>query len=84
MQNNLFDIDAKEPDWVKEWQGMPEFLQTKKDKEYTKITVRFSCKEDLDNFSKLIGQKLTVKTKSIWHPSIERGLNANKIYVYEP
>lgn len=80
-QKKLFE--SEELDWRKEWQGMPEFIQEKKEKEFSKITVRFATEEDLKDFSKLIGQKLTEKTKSIWHPKIERGLNAHKLYEYD-
>jgi len=83
-QNKLFNIEEKEPDWKKEWLGMPEFVQTKKEKPYAQITVRFACKKDLEDFSNLISQKITPKTKAIWHPCILRGLNSNKIYIYEP
>jgi len=34
--------------------------------------VRFETKEDLEDFANLIGQKLTPKTKSIWHPEKQR------------
>ena len=50
-----------------EWFGMPEFVQEKKEP-FAKIICRFETKEDLDAFAQLIGQKLTPKTKSIWHP----------------
>ena len=74
----------KSNDWEKEWQGMPEFVQTPVNtKPYAQINIRFKSKEDLDDFCKLIGQKLTNKTKGIWIPAIERGLDANKIYVEE-
>jgi hypothetical protein len=79
----LFDIDS-ELDWKKEWVGMPEFNQKETSKPYAEITFRFASEDDLKEFSKLIGQKLTKKTKSAWHPQIIRGINANKIYVYEP
>ena len=49
------------------WVGMPEFTQEKVEP-YAKIIVRFDTEEDLQEFAKLIGQKLTNKTKSIWHP----------------
>jgi hypothetical protein len=49
------------------WKNMPEFVQNKQ-KPYKTLTIRFECKEDYDDFSKIIGQKLTDKTKSIWHP----------------
>lgn len=70
-------------DWKKEWVGMPEFIQEKSDKPFTQITIRFKNQEDLKQFSNLINQNLTKKTKSIWFPQIERGLSANKIYINE-
>jgi hypothetical protein len=52
---------------MSEWKNMPEFVQEKKEP-FSKIIVRFEKEEDLNNFSLLIGQKLTQKTKSIWYP----------------
>ena len=63
---NLFGIE-KEPEWEQEWKDMPEFVQDKKEP-YAKIIVRFDNEDDLQEFANLIGQKLTSKTKSIWHP----------------
>ena len=80
-QTKLFENE--EPDWVKEWQGMPEFKQFESNKPYAQITFRFANEKDLQDFAKIIGQKLTSKTKSAWHPEIQRGINANKIYVDE-
>ena len=62
-----------------EWEGMPEFVQEKQEP-YSKITVRFANEEDLQEFADMIGQKLTSKSKSIWHPKLVRGLNSNKRY----
>lgn len=78
MENNLFEYD-----WQKEWVNMPEFKQKNSKKPYATIVFRFNSEKDLQDFSKLINQKLTNKTKSAWHPQIERGLNANKIYTNE-
>ena len=50
-----------------EWQGMPEFVQEEKEA-FAKIVVRFESQAALDDFAGKIGQKLTPKTKSIWHP----------------
>lgn len=47
------------------WIGMPEFKQDKVEP-YKKLIVRFETKEDYEEFAKLIDQKLTEKTKSIW------------------
>ena len=66
----------------KEWKEMPEFVQEKQTP-YAKIIFRFENEEDLQDFAKLIGQKLTSKTKSCWHPKLERGKNRNKRYVDE-
>lgn len=65
-----------------EWEGMPEFIQDKKEP-YSKIIIRFDNEEDLQEFSEMIGQKLTNKTKSIWHPKLVRGINSNKRYSNE-
>lgn len=54
-------------DWKEHWIGMPEFIQ-EKNEPFSKINIRFETEEDLDEFAKIIGQKLTPKTKSIWHP----------------
>ena len=68
--------------WEKEWKGMPEFVQ-KKQKPFQEIVIRFSNKDDLHEFSKLIDQKITTKTKSIWYPELERGEYSDLIYVDE-
>jgi hypothetical protein len=65
-----------------EWKDMPEFVQEKQEP-YAKIIVRFANKEDLEEFSQIIEQKLTQKTKSIWHPELVRGINSAKRYVDE-
>lgn len=63
----------------KEWQDMPEFVQEQQ-KPFSKIIVRCETEEDLQEFAELIGQKLTPKTKSIWHPKLVRGKNSHKRY----
>jgi len=50
-----------------EWVGMPEFIQEKKDP-YKTLIIRFDSEADYLDFQDKIGQKLTLKTKSIWHP----------------
>ena len=58
---------------------MPEFIQEKQEP-FSKIIIRFETEEDLQEFAEMIGQKLTSKTKSIWHPKLIRGKNAHKSY----
>ena len=75
----LFDESSSEEstpnhDWKEEWKGMPEYVQEKK-RPYATIIVRLESKEDLEDFAKRIGQKLTQRTKSIWHPQLIRGLD---------
>ncbi len=64
--NNLFN-EKIEPEWVREWKDMPEFVQEKQEP-YSKIIFRFDNEKDLQDFAVLIGQKLTKKTKSAWFP----------------
>lgn len=65
-----------------EWSGMPEFVQEKKEP-YSKIIFRFENENDLKEFSKLIGQKLTKKTKSAWFPFKSHWGGIKKIWVDE-
>jgi|TARA_R110002051_G_scaffold121805_1_gene194887 hypothetical protein len=52
---------------MSEWKDMPEFIQEKQES-FSKIIIRCETEEDLQELAKLLGQKLTPKTKSIWHP----------------
>ena len=64
----FLDEAPVDPDqWEFNWVNMPEFVQEKKTA-FSQLVVRFETQEDLDSFAKIIGQKLTPKTKSIWHP----------------
>lgn len=68
--------------WENEWKDMPEFVQEKKEP-YSKIIVRFDTEEDLQEFANLIGQRLTNKTKSIWHPFKPHKSLVKKVWVNE-
>ena len=70
----------KEYDANLEWKDMPEFIKEKQEP-YAKIIFRFENEEDLQEFAKLIGQKLTKKTKSAWYPELIRGINSGKRYI---
>jgi hypothetical protein len=70
-------------EWESEWQGMPEFVQGRT-RPYSTLIVRFDSEEDLQEFAQIISQKLTSKTKSIWHPQIRRGIHSDNRYVDEP
>lgn len=81
------DDGEREPDpiWRREWQNMPEFVQEKQ-RPYATLTVRFETQADLEDFARLTGQRVTQKTKSIWHPfrSHWGGPASGKVYVDGP
>lgn len=77
VKKNLFD--EVEFNAFDEWKDMPEFVQGKQ-KPFAQITVRFRNQVDLEEFGRLIGQKVTPKTKSLWHPLLVRGIHSNKRY----
>ena len=79
-QNEFDGLDLSKQGAMELWVGMPEFKQDKQEP-YAKIIVRFAREDDLIEFSELIGQKLTPRTKSIWHPKLVRGLHSLKRYV---
>ena len=64
------------------WTDMPEFVQEKKEDSYAKIIFRFENQNDLDDFSSLIGQKLTNKTKSTWFPFKKHRQDLNEKFFY--
>ena len=82
MSKQSEEKERKEALVDSEWVGMPEFVQEKQEP-FAKIIVRFDNEDDLNEFAEKIGQKLTPKTKSIWHPKLVRGKNANLRYVDE-
>ncbi len=88
MENNtrkqldLFTNKPSKEEWEKEWQNMPEFVQDDKTP-YKSVKVNFRNKEDMDEFMKLINQKFTMKTLSIWHPAYDREKPSNFLFVNE-
>ena len=54
-----------------EWQDMPEFMQPEK-KIFRRFVVNCHSQKDVDNFAKMIDQKITDKTDSINIPYKER------------
>ena len=72
----------EEAEWKKHWQGMPEYKQ-EDNPTYKTIYVHFRNKEDYEEFAKLIDQNLSDKTKSIWHPKLDRTENALLRWIVE-
>lgn len=79
--NDLFEYESH--DWTREWISMPDFVQEKQIP-HKELKIRFATQEDYESFQKLIGQKLTMKTKSLWHPILERGKYSHLTYENEP
>lgn len=66
--------------WEEHWRGMPEFVQDDLSP-YKTVYVHFESREDMDAFSALVGQRLTMDTRSIYYPEATIGRLANKRYV---
>ena len=72
------------PGWRNEWEGMPEFVQERL-REYAVITIRFRNQRDLDEFAKLIGQRLNRNSQCTWYPELKKNeLQPRVKYIDEP
>jgi len=65
------DIDQ----WRKHWKNMPSYTQ-EANPTYKQVIMSFRTKEDYEDFQKKIGQRLTEKTKSAWHPHLDVTANS--------
>jgi transcription elongation factor GreA-like protein len=79
-QFSLFEDLDEFASWKEHWENMPEFIQEDMDS-FQSIIVHFETKEDRDEFSKLLQQKITYKTKSLWFPKYNREKPSNFLYV---
>lgn len=59
----------EEAKWKAHWKGMPDYTQ-EYNSPFRTITMKFRTKEHFKEFAKRIGQDLSNKTKSIWHPKL--------------
>lgn len=75
---NIEDFDW----WVKEWKDMPEFHMEDIRSEHS-VIVHFETKSDRDKFARLLNQKITSSTKSLWYPKIKIERFMNKRYIDE-
>jgi len=67
-------------DYSTHMKGMPEYSQ--KDLSPVKqLTVSFATNEDMHKFSKLVGQLITAKTRSIWYPEVKNNTIMDKRWV---
>ena len=76
-QIKLFDS----PEWWEEhWQGMPEYVQEDR-MPWKTLPVHFKNENDLNLFSKLVGKKITKKSRCLWYPDVEIRHYMNKRYI---
>ena len=73
--SNSFDVAQSE------WQDMPEFENGQPS--FHKIIVHFDSDEMIEQFSKLLQQPITQKTRYIWFPEKERQDLESKRYISE-
>ena len=57
--------------WREHWKDMPEFSQDDLTP-HRILLVHFYTQEDVDEFARLVEQKITGKTKFLWFPAAEK------------
>jgi hypothetical protein len=78
MSEQISLFDDYENEWQKEWKDMPEFVAENK-KPYQQIVVSFKCYEDVKEFAKRLGIKVSPKTDCTYFPQLER--DTGSVYV---
>lgn len=68
-------VDPDEKEWKKHWVGMPSYNFIEDNGPYRSINLKFRNEADYNEFAKRIDQKLSDRTKAIWHPKLERTPN---------
>ena len=66
--------------WKPEWRDMPEFTQGITEPKKS-LTVHFRDHKDMDEFAKMIDQRITPKTVSLWYPKYD--LRPPSDFIYE-
>jgi hypothetical protein len=59
----------------KHWKNMPAF-DNPENPCHKRVIMSFRTEEDYLEFQQLIDQKMTVKTKSAWHPKLDKTANS--------
>lgn len=75
----LFDV---EPDWRKEWWGMPEFVMEDATPQY-RITINFMTAQDVTDFAQAAGIPVTTSSDTAWFPH-QKHLNGTFEWDGEP
>ena len=80
-ENQLTLFEMKEW-WDDDWRGMPEYSRNDMTP-FKTVYVHFKNRKDMETFSKLINQKISFKTKSVWYPEIKANNLTNLLFVDE-
>lgn len=80
-QEELFDISAEDLQ-RREWVNMPEFIQENQEP-FKTVFVHFANREDMEEFSRIVDQNITLYTQSIWYPAAEIKKYSDKRYIDE-
>lgn len=65
-----------------EWEGMPEYSHEDMTSD-SHIVLHFRNNKDREAFSELIGQPISIKTKSLWYPMLDKRYFEDKRYISE-
>lgn len=68
--------------WLEQWKGMPAYTSNDL-KPIKQLIMNFDSEEAVTAFAELIGQKLTMKTKSVFYPEKKRDDNALNRWIDE-
>lgn len=77
---NLTQATDGSTDPYTEWQGMPEFDQEDQNA-FRSIKINFASEEDVKEFSQLLGQTITDKTRFLWFPEQKKITMDDKAYL---
>lgn len=77
QQQPLIETGEK---WQEHWKQMPEFVQENL-KPFKSISVHFESRADMEKFSKLIHQPISLETQFVWYPEAEIERYATKRWV---
>ena len=72
---------SRSDDWKQHWVDMPTYEQNQKLWEFHKIKVTCPTRDDYADLANTLRQRLTLKTKSIYHPSWSPAKLANRRWV---
>ena len=74
--------ELEDESWKEHWEGMPQYEQEDLEP-YRTLNIHFENEDDLNDFLKLINQRITPDTIGIWFPMNKRIMKIKKIFCDE-